>query len=152
MAHCKSKAFSSQPTICSSGGYQRWRFCSVLLLVLSSTLNHDLERFKPIQLNIVHVLLTTHQVVRFFRFRDYATVAAVTAFSVPVGYIFGSIPNLHATAICIIPIVFHPCASLRFFFRTSHSRPCVVVCRSPWLNRWFHRCVSELECSAVRIR
>ncbi len=30
------------------------------------------------------------QVLRFFRFRDYATVVTATAFSVPVGYIFGA--------------------------------------------------------------
>jgi hypothetical protein len=72
------------------------------------------------QLNIVHVLLTNHQVVRFFRFRDYATVAAATAFSVPVGYIFGSIPNLHATAIYIIPINCNLHHSNCFFTRASH--------------------------------
>lgn len=55
-----------------------------------STPSHDSERFGRLMFYFYRLLLSNCQVVRFFRFRDYATVLTATAFSVPVGYIFGA--------------------------------------------------------------
>jgi hypothetical protein len=61
----------------------------------SSTLSRDSARLRAwgIPFTNDQQLLIRIQVLRFFRFRDYATVVTATAFSVPVGYIFGEPPH-----------------------------------------------------------
>jgi hypothetical protein len=89
--------------------------------------------------------LSNIQVLRFFRFRDYATVATATALSVPVGYIFGEMRRAPARLKAFILLKgLQLQLSIFLSSRTSHSWPCIIVCRRSWLNRRLHRCVPKL--------
>jgi hypothetical protein len=134
------------------GVCQTWRFCLELPLIPSSTPSHDLARYEKFALAFGCSFLTNHQVLRFFRFRDYATVATATALSVPVGYIFGEMRHCTEFPIQYFAVIIYPCILNCFLYRAPHSWPCVLVCWCSRLDCWFHRRVPKLECKAVGLR